>query len=152
MKSKRWCIIMIKRWAICASCMIWSIAARAQTIGYTDHISSADGLTNDFVVTLSIDGRGDVWVATEAGLNRIAGKTCIPMREEPLDGLITTLYWDEGSGGMLIGTERGLTVCDVNSRQTRHLNGKDGLMASSVNDIARAAGGGVWLVYGDGQI
>lgn len=143
---------MIKRLIFFAYCMIWSIAACAQVIGYTDHISSADGLSNDFVVSLAIDGQGHVWVATEAGLTKIAGKTCIPMKEEPLDGLITTLYWDEGSNNMLIGSERGLTVYNVNSRQTRHLNGKDGLMVSSVNHIAKAAGGGVWLVYGDGQI
>ncbi len=143
---------MIKRLIFFAYCMIWSIAACAQVIGYTDHISSADGLSNDFVVSLAIDGQGHVWVATEAGLTRIAGKTCIPLKEEPLDGLITTLYWDEGSNNMLIGSERGLTVYNVNSRQTRHLNGKDGLMVSSVNHIAKAAGGGVWLVYGDGQI
>ena len=132
--------------------MIWSIAACAQVIGYTDHISSADGLSNDFVVSLAIDGQGHVWVATEAGLNRIAGKTCIPMKEEPLDGLITALYWHEGSNNMLIGSERGVTVYNVNSRQTRHLNGNDGLMMSSVNHIAKAADGGVWLVYGDGHI
>ena len=143
---------MIKRWMFFACCMIWSIAACAQVIGYTDHISSADGLSNDFVVSLAIDGQGHVWVATEAGLNRIAGKTCIPMNEEPLDGLITTLYWDEGSNNMLIGSERGLTVYNVNSRQARHLDGKDGLMASSVNNIAKAADGGVWLAFGDGQI
>ena len=143
---------MIKRLMSFAGCMIWSIAACAQIISYTDHISSADGLSNDFVVSLAIDGQGHVWVATEAGLTRIAGKTCIPMKEEPLDGLITTLYWDEGSNNMLIGSERGLTVYNVNSRQTRHLNGKDGLTVSSVNHIAKAADGGVWLVYGDGQI
>lgn len=132
--------------------MIWSIITCAQVIGYTDHISSADGLSNDFVVSLAIDGQGHVWVATEAGLNRIAGKTCIPLKDKPLDGLITALYWHEGSNNMFIGSERGLTVYNVNSRQTRHLNGKDGLMVSSVNHIAKAADGGVWLVYGDGQI
>ena len=74
------------------------------------------------------------------------------MKDKPLDGLITALYWHEGSNNMLIGSERGLTVYNVNSRQTRHLNGKDGLTVSSVNHIAKAADGGVWLVYGDGQI
>ena len=68
--------------------MIWSIVTWAQVISYTDHISSADGLSNDFVVSLAIDGQGHVWVATEAGLNRIAGKTCIPITDEPLNGLI----------------------------------------------------------------
>ena len=143
---------MIKKLLFSTCCIIWGIAAYAQMIGYTDHISSADGLSNDFVVSLAIDGQGHVWVATEAGLNRIAGKTCIPMKEEPLDGLISALYWDEGSNNMLIGSERGLTVYNVNSRQTRHLNGKDGLKISSVNHIAKAADGCVWLVYGDGQI
>ena len=133
-------------------CMIWSIVTWAQVISYTDHISSADGLSNDFVVSLAIDGQGHVWVATEAGLNRIAGKTCIPITDEPLNGLITALYWHESSNIMLIGSERGLTVYYGKSGQMRHLNSKDGLLASSVNNIAKAADGGVWLVYGDGQI
>lgn len=143
---------MIKRLMSFAGCMIWSIATCAKIISYTDHISSANGLSNDFVVSLAIDGKGHVWVATEAGLNRIAGKTCIAMTDVPLDGLISALYWHESSNIMFIGSERGLTVYNEKSGRMRHLNAKDGLMESSVDDIATAADGGVWLVYGDGQI
>ena len=143
---------MINRILSITCFMIWGMVVRAQVIGYTDHISSANGLSNDFVVSLAIDGKGHVWVATEAGLNRIAGKTCIAMTDVPLDGLISALYWHESSNIMFIGSERGLTVYNEKSGRMRHLNAKDGLMVSSVDDIATAADGGVWLVYGDGQI
>jgi signal transduction histidine kinase/ligand-binding sensor domain-containing protein/DNA-binding response OmpR family regulator len=137
---------------VTACCMIATAIATAQTIAYTEHVSSANGLSNDFVVELAIDDKGQVWVATEAGLNRIAGKSCIAMDEPPLDGLITSLYWYENTGNMFIGTERGLTLYHTASGNMQHLNSKDGLMPSSINDIARSADGGLWLVYGDGQI
>ena len=121
-------------------------------IGYTDHISSADGLSNDFVVSLAIDGQGHVWVATEAGVNRIAGRVCQQLTATQLAGRITSLYWHEESACMFIGSEQGLTVYNEKNGQMRHLNGRDGLVMSSIDNIARAADGGVWLVYGDGQI
>ena len=53
---------------------------------------------------------------------------------------------------MLIGSEQWLTVYNEKNGQMRHLNDRDGLVPSSIDDIARAADGGVWLVYGVGQI
>lgn len=37
------------------------------------HISSQNGLSNDFVLDMAIDQQGCVWVATEAGLNKWVG-------------------------------------------------------------------------------
>lgn len=143
---------MIKRLFFLACCLIGAITVRAQEISLTGHISSADGLSNDFVVSIAVDGRGHVWVATEAGVNRIAGKTCQPLPSEQLSGLISALCWHEASGSMLIGTERGLTIYNVTTGTMRELNAGDGLVMSSINDIADASDGGVWLVYGNGQI
>ncbi len=145
-------VTAIKRLLATACCVVWGLVVRAQEIGYTDHVSSADGLSNDFVVSLAIDGKGHVWVATEAGLNRIAGKTCTPITYEPLSGLITALYWHEATDDMFVGSERGLTIYHGKSGQMQHLNANDGLIMSSVNDVVKAADGGVWLVYGDGEI
>ena len=116
-------------------------------------ISTADGLSNDFVLSLDIDGQGHVWVATEAGVNRIAGKSCQPFPiNNNLEGArITSLYWDAASAQMLIGTERGLSVYRPADGTTRWLNGKNGLVASSINHIAPAADG-LWLAYGNGQV
>ena len=129
-----------------------------------DHINSVDGLSNDFVISLALDGQGYVWVATEAGVNRIAGKTCqpFPTTEQVAGQRITALYWHEPSGQMFIGTEKGLTTYDPATGRTRELTAADGLVASSIDHItpvrttvARGSGGDgsdVWLVYGNGRV
>ena len=137
---------------VLACCMACSIAVGAQPTSYTEHIGSAEGLSNDFVIALAIDGQEHLWVATEAGVNRIAGRVCQPLTATQLTGRITSLYWHEESDCMLIGSEQWLTVYNEKNGQMRHLNDRDGLVPSSIDDIARAADGGVWLVYGDGQI
>lgn len=132
--------------------MACSIAVVAQPTSYTEHIGTADGLSNDFVVALAIDGQEHLWVATEAGVNRIAGRECQQLTATQLAGRITSLYWHEETECMLIGSEQWLTVYDEKNGQMRHLNSSNGLEPSSIDDIAQAANGGVWLVYGDGQI
>ncbi len=124
----------------------------AQTLSVDKHVSAADGLSNDFVISLAIDGQGHVWVATEAGVNRIAADMCQPLTAEPLSGRITALHWHGPSGNMLIGTERGLTLYNIKRGSMHHMNGGDGLVASSINDIADSSDGGVWLVYGNGKV
>ncbi len=141
--------------------------AVAQPTGVVKHISSADGLSNDFVISLAIDGQGHLWVGTEAGVNRIAGKSVVsavraltslhsPLTSDLsplfLFGRTTALHWHAASGNMLIGTEHGLVMyCEAEGTMSLQ-NATDGLVASSVNDIAEAADGGVWLVYGNGAI
>lgn len=130
------------------------------------HINSADGLSNDFVIALAVDGQGYVWVATEAGVNRIAGKTCqpFPTTEQVAGHRITALYWHEPTGQMLIGSEKGLTIHDPATGTTQDLTMADGLAPSSIDGIvaagskagqsakAGAVDGDIWLVYGNGQV
>ena len=47
----------------------WGMPLLAQHVKVTKNISSADGLSNDFVTRLAIDGNGFVWAGTEAGVN-----------------------------------------------------------------------------------
>ncbi len=132
---------------------VWS-----QTITASRHVGMPDGLTNDFVLKLGIDGKGYVWVATESGLSLIAGNTCQTMK---LTGLpagseqrVTALQWHAPSGQMLIGTESGLAICRTETSEMRFLTADDGLVASVINDIVPAGeeGRDVWLVYGNGQL
>lgn len=125
----------------------------AQSIVATSHISSANGLSNDFVISMAIDGRGHVWVATEAGVNIIAGKTCRPVEAEQLQGRITALHSNRMTDRMIIGTELGMTVYDAADGSLHRLDADSGgLVRSSINDIADAADGGLWLVYGNGSV
>jgi len=127
--------------------------ATAQDYATTRRISSANGLSNDFVIRLALDGQGYVWVATEAGVSRIAGETCqaFPRVDFLEDGLVTTLCWHEPSNQMFIGSERGLVTYSLTDGEIRTYHSKDGLQLSSINDIT-PADGGIWLVYGNGHI
>ncbi|MBQ9356902.1 MAG: response regulator [Prevotella sp.] len=130
------------------------IALPAQQDMPVRNISSSGGLSNDFVLSLAIDGQNYVWVATESGLNRIAGTNCQPMpMVEPVAGQrITAVFWYKRTDDIMIGTERGLTIYDPQRGSSRQLNASDGLVASSINHIAGADGDNVWLIYGNGQV
>ena len=128
---------------------LWMMTGHAAT----GRINSANGLSNDQVLSLAIDGQGYVWVATEAGVNRIAGKTCqaFPLTEQVTDHRISSLHWHEATSQMLIGTERGLTLYNPATGIVRQLTADDGLKRSSIEDIA-TTGKDVWLVYGNGDV
>lgn len=148
----------------------------AQDYAVTRRVSSADGMSNDFVTELAIDGQGYVWTATEAGVNRISGNTCqtfmvtewppkdnfltmtnnlrlLPGQENKnIFGMkITALRWHKPTNQMLIGTEVGLVVYDCKKGTVRYVSFNDGIIRSSIEDIALAANG-VWLVYGNGKV
>ena len=134
--------------------IVWSLSVEAQEFYTSRHITSASGLSNDFVLSLEIDGNGYVWVATEAGVNRIAGNACqpFPSTEQVSGHRITALHWHESSGQMLIGTENGLTIYNPKLGTTRQLTDKDGLAPSSINDIVNTDNEDLWLIHGNGQI
>lgn len=134
--------------------IVWSLSVEAQEFYTSRHITSASGLSNDFVLSLEIDGNDYVWVATEAGVNRIAGNACqpFPSTEQVSGHRITALHWHESSGQMLIGTENGLTIYNPKLGTTRQLTDKDGLAPSSINDIVNTDNEDLWLIHGNGQI
>ena len=133
--------------------MLCSLMPYAQVHNISKCINSSDGLSNNFVNAIAIDGQGYVWAATESGVNRIAGKICQPVvTNEIVSGqYISSLYWHEPSGLMLIGTERGLAAYNPTKGTTEILNAYNGLVKSSINNIASASDG-VWLVYGNGEV
>lgn len=145
---------MNKRTIVMMLAIMWQLAAAAQGYVQTRNISSINGLSNDFVLSMAIDGQNYVWVATESGLNRIAGHDCqpMPMAESVTGQRITSIYWHARTNKIMIGTERGLTLYDLQLGTTRHLNAENGLVASSINHIARADDDNVWLVYGSGEV
>jgi len=146
-------IVMRKKIILTITFVLCSLMPYAQVHNISKCINSSDGLSNNFVNAIAIDGQGYVWAATESGVNRIAGKICQPVvTSEIVSGqYISSLYWHEPSGQMLIGTERGLAVYNPTKGTTEILNAHNGLVKSSINNIASASDG-VWLVYGNGEV
>lgn len=134
--------------------IVWTLSVEAQEFHASRHITSASGLSNDFVISLAMDGNGYVWVATEAGVNRIAGNVCqpFPLTEQVAGHRITALYWHEPSDQMLIGTENGLTIYNPKSGTTRQLTDKEGLAPSSINAIVNTDNEDLWIIHGNGQV
>ena len=52
-----------------------TVFIQAQSYIVSKHIGTENGLSNNFIQDMVIDKRGFVWVATESGVNRVAGKT-----------------------------------------------------------------------------
>lgn len=149
----------------------------AQDHAVSRRICSADGLSNDFITKLAVDGDGYVWTTSEAGVNRISGGTCqtflmtewpptgnsfmqladnarplLGQRTSGVFGLKTTaLKWHEPTGLMLIGTEFGLIVYDVKQTTVRFLTGHDGLIAAGIEDIASDQND-IWLIFAEGHV
>ena len=127
----------------------------ARPVAAIRHIGQADGLTNDFVLSMALDGQGNVWVGTEAGLNRIAGRTVSVYYREQLgssNDKILSLCYNRYADQMLIGTERGLLA--YNPRTGSFAPGTRGepLLEQSLTCLADDHDGGTWLAYANGTV
>jgi len=134
--------------------LLTGAAQALYAMGSSRHVNSANGLSNDFVLSLTIDDDGYVWAATESGLNRIAGTWCRVVATSTVSSgqRICALHYHKDTQQLLIGTETGLCVYDCARDQLRPLADVQGLISYSLDNITPAADGGVWLVYGNGRV
>lgn len=122
------------------------------------HISSQNGLSNDFVLDMAIDQQGCVWVATEAGLNKWVGNGSNIVYKESNSGLVsnelTSLYYDPSENILWVGSrQEGISLFDCRTQQFKDFTTDEGLSSNSVTDIMPAAGDkGVWIAYLSGEI
>ncbi len=82
--------------------------------GSTIHLTTRDGLTNNFVRAMTQDRDGSMWVSADEGLNHIVGENAHPriVSYQMRDGLAyfsTRALLEDESGDLWIGTERGLS-------------------------------------------
>ena len=131
--------------------LLWSSITLAQHYVVDRHISTADGLSNDFVTAMTLDGQGYVWAATEAGVNRIAGNVS---KEIPTCGsrlAMTAILYHKPSDKMLIGTEDGLFFYDSKRREMTDATSQ-GVQRTNIGALVTASDQGVWIVYGFGKV
>ena len=132
-----------------------------QTYTVDKHIGIENGLSNNFILDLVIDKRGHAWVATESGLNRVAGKTVDVFNKHNMidktnTGIISneirSLYYDQQTDRVLIGLEKGLSIFDCSTGTFVNLTRDNGLSSTGVNDVIRAHDGGAWLLMVNGTV
>ncbi len=77
--------------------------------------SAASGLPSNYITALAADGRGNVWVGTEAGLAQISAATgsvafaLTTSNSGLIDNRINALFHDSDAGELWIGTLNGLS-------------------------------------------
>ncbi len=118
-------------------------------------VNLAGGLSNTFVLSMALDGDGNVWAGTEAGLNRIAGRT-ISIFDRGLLGSnndkIVALYYDAEKNRMIIGTEQGMLIYDIRRNVFGcHLKG-DPIEGHGLVGVADDHHKGVWLAFDNGKV
>jgi ligand-binding sensor domain-containing protein/signal transduction histidine kinase len=113
-----------------------------------------DGLVDDFVWSLLEDRAGGIWVGTDVGglahLDPATGKV-VTWRHEPdapaslANNRVHTLIADRHTGGLWIGTRRGLDYLAPGGRELRHYGESEGLPSASIQGLLQDGGGILWL-------
>ena len=109
----------------------------------------ASGLGSDLVGAMARDTRGDLWVATLAGLSRLHGSTISNFTTaDGLSSNVITALLPRTDGTLLIGTQdHGWDVWDGSkfSKAT-----SDGLEETTIHAILDDRDGHLWFATGDG--
>ena len=80
-------------------------------------LSVGDGLSSSTINCLYQDRRGDIWIATENGLNRYDGLSIHTYKHDPADPHsishdITGTFIEDGQGRLLVAGQRGIQYYD----------------------------------------
>lgn len=107
----------------------------------------------NFNGVLAQEKKGDIWLATSNGLNRINPSTLKATRFYKgleIDGGLTgsnviTLFLDEKYNLLWIGTTEGLTRLNLLTNAVRHYTMETGLSDNNIKTITRGVDGALWL-------
>ncbi len=127
---------------------------------FFDHYGRDQGLSNSAVSSIIQDDHGFLWFGTQGGLNRFDGRRVITYKHEPFDegglphDLIQTMHEDPYEPYLWIGTYRGLSRFNLNTREfttyAKELGNPNSLSNDVVTAIARDRDGTVWVGTLDG--
>ena len=111
-------------------------------------------LTADLATALHRDARGDLWVGTNQGLNRIeeqAGRTVVTRygRPEGLPHPTVNAITSDAQGRIWVGTYRGLARLDSATGAFQTFHASDGLQGDAVVALYRSARTGRIYVGGE---
>ena len=133
---------------------VFILSAKAE---YTfQNIGLREGLSNEFVNDMVMDKQGFLWVATESGLNRIAGNRCTVFKTNNSnigdDGFVG-LYYHQPSNSVWMQFKNGtIDVFDCKTQTFKHLSHQKGMLQESVSAIHGASDGGMWIAFYSGDI
>lgn len=119
-------------------------------------LSVGDGLSSSNVNAVYQDRRGDIWIATENGLNRYDGLYVHTYKHDPsnphsISHNIIRSFAEDGEGRLLVGGEYGVQVYDprTDSFSTLLTDEAGEPYTGNVNHMLTIGGGTVWLSGND---
>lgn len=136
-------------WGVC----LWIFAGHALTSqsffenGQPPRFGLLDrsaGMTSLSISSIQQDRDGFIWFGTQGGLERYDGKNLVTFTHDPFDSnsipndLVQTLYYEEGTNTLWIGTYNGLSGMDVDSCDFVHYQRDAGSERGLSNNIVVA--------------
>ena len=129
-------------------------AARAD-FGITEHLLINDGQANNYIRSILQDDNGQVWIATDSGLNCFDGSEYFnfnTFNSALNSNMINCLYYDRYCRKIWIGTKgKGICAVDINTRQIERRELND-LSLSNVKGIYPSSDERFWIVSQDNII
>ena len=112
--------------------------------GGIDRFSHADGLSSDVVFRLFEDREGDIWAATNDGLDRFRDfpVTTISKREGLSQDTVGSVFASK-AGGMWIGTTGGLNL--IQGGKIMEYGKRDGLPSDNIVALFEDRSGSLWV-------
>ena len=114
------------------------------------HLGTEDGLPNPLVTDMEQDGRGFLWIATEAGLSRFDGKefSRFDKVNSPLAGdALNVLLADKCENRLWVGSKSGMNWVDCTTMQVTDMPELDSLGMNNISSISFSAApdSNVWV-------
>ena len=119
------------------------------------NIGIREGLSNGFVDDMVVDGQGFVWVATEWGLNRIAGSKCAafyPNNSNISNNEHVGMFYHPNSNTVWVHSKDGRTDIFDCKTQTFSPFKVGGKALYTIVDICMAADSSIWLAEYNGGV
>lgn len=120
------------------------------------NIGLREGLSNEFVNDMVMDEQGFLWVATESGLNRIAGNKCTVFKTSNSnigdDGFVGLSYHQPSNSVWMQFKNGKIDIFDCKTQTFKHFSHQKGMLQESVSAIHGASDGGMWIAFYSGDI
>lgn len=136
------------------SCMFFPAKAQHYTIKKLD---IEQGISSNYVVSITQDKKGFLWFATESGLNRFDGNKFKVYKKNNADGLNTIsgnelnkVYADKYDNVVWVATQReGLNMFDCDTETFVHYkhnrDNPSGIITNDITDITSSRDKNLWL-------
>ena len=131
-----------------------------------NQLTQSDGLSNDFVLSISQDHKGFIWIGTDNGLNRYDGYRMTIFKDDPevegsLQGNFVLSIFEDSNQNIWVGTEKGINLLVPETASfefiqllsdTIEWNNNSAINNLDINSIDEDRQGNIWLATAMGLI